>query len=48
MFAVTVAGMLSHAFFNSISRNKLGKPLEDAIVIHCRVSYVYVEVVSVL
>ena len=48
MFAVTVAGMLFHAFFKTISRNKLEKLLEDAIVIHCRVSYVYIEVVSAL
>ena len=48
MLAVTVAGMLFHAFFKTISGNKLEKLLEDAIVIHCRASYVYVEVVSAL
>ena len=31
MLAVTVAGMFFHAFFKTISRNKLEKLLEDAI-----------------
>ena len=48
MFAVTVAGMFFHAFFKTISRNKLEKLMKDAIVVHCRASYVYIEVVSAL
>ena len=48
MLAVTVAGMFFHAFFKTISRNKLEKLLEDAIVILCRASCVYIEVVSAL
>ena len=48
MLAVTVAGMFFHAFFKTISRNKLEKLLKDAIVVHCRASYVYIEVVSAL
>ena len=48
MLAVTVAGMFFHAFFKTISGNKLEKLLKDAIVVHCRASYVYIEVVCAL
>ena len=46
--AITVSGVLLHAFVKTISRNKLEKLLEDVKVIHCRASYVYIEVVSAL
>ena len=46
-FAVTVAGMLLNAVFETISRNELEKLLEDAIVIHCRAPCVSIEGISV-